>query len=305
MRREAHNVASWLVAHAAERGREPAVRDAERALDHAGLAARVACAAGVLAAAGVGPGERVALLLGNRTATLEAVFAAARLGALAVPLNTRLAPPELAELLDDCRPAALLFEDAALAEAACVRARRAPHFRLGVPGAYEAALAAAAPAPLAAVSPEDPLILMYTPGTTGTPKGALLPHRKTLYNCRNAGVFFGLRPADRVLVAVPLFHSFGLSILALPTLWAGGRVVLHARFEAGAVWRSVAAERISFLGGVPTMLAALLEAYERERPDISSLRFLFGAGPAVPVELIHAFARHGLALKQGFGQTET
>jgi fatty-acyl-CoA synthase len=311
MRAEAHNVASWLVAHARERGAAPAVSDAVRALDYAALEQRVARAAGVLAAAGCARGERVALLLGNRSATLEAVFAAARLGAIAVPLNTRLAPPEIAELLDDCRPAALLFEASLrpLVDAACARARRAPPFQLaigGAPDAWEGALAAAAPlAEVAAVSPEDPMILMYTSGTTGTPKGALLPHRKTLYNCKNAGVFFGLTPADRVLTVVPLFHSFGLQILAIPTLWAGGEVVLQPRFEASAVWRTVASHRITFLGGVPTMFAALLEAFDRERPDVSSLRFLFTAGAAIPVDVIHAFAARGLALKQGFGQTET
>jgi fatty-acyl-CoA synthase len=307
MRAEAHNVASWLVAHARERGAAAAVRDADRALDHAALAERVARAAGALAAAGAEPGARVALLLGNHAATLEAVLGAAWLGAIAVPLNTRLAPPELAELLDDCRPALLVF-DAALgahAEAACGAARRVPPVRLAVPEGWEAALAAASPAALAAVSPEDPMILMYTSGTTGVPKGALLPHRKTLYNARNAGVFFGLGAADRVLTVVPLFHSFGLSILALPTLWAGGEVVLQPRFEPSAVWRAVASERITFFGGVPTMFAALLEAFDRERPDVSSLRFLFTAGAAIPVELIHAFAQRGLALKQGFGQTET
>jgi fatty-acyl-CoA synthase len=149
------------------------------------------------------------------------------------------------------------------------------------------------------------MILMYTSGTTGTPKGALLPHRKTLYNCKNAETCFGLTRDDRVLTVVPLFHSFGLAILSLPTLWAGGEVVLLPRFDASAVWRAVAEQRISFLGGVPTMFPLLLEAFDREHPDVSSVRFLFTAGAAIPVDLIHGFAARGLALKQGFGQTET
>jgi acyl-CoA synthetase (AMP-forming)/AMP-acid ligase II len=308
---EADNVASWLVAHAAQQGARPALRDPERTLSYAALEQRCMRAAGVLAAHGVGRGARVALLLGNRTATLEAVFAAARLGAIAVPLNTRLAVPEVAELLDDCRPALLLFEESlrGLAEAACARLARAAPDRLavgGVPDAFEAALAGATPERrVAPVSPEDPMILMYTSGTTGVPKGALLPHRKTLYNCKNAGAFFGLTREDRVLTVVPLFHSFGLAILSLPTLWAGGEVVLQPRFDAAAVWRAVEAHRISFLGGVPTLFRALLDALEREAPELSSLRFLFTAGAAIPVDLIHAFAAHGLALKQGFGQTET
>ena len=311
MRSEADNVAGWLVDHAVRQGAGPALRDAERALSYAALEARCARAAGALRTRGVARGERVALLLGNRSATLEAVFGAARLGAIAVPLNTRLAAPELAEQLDDARPALLLHEAglAPLAEAACAGARRGPAGRLALghgADAWEAALAAAAPvAEVAPVSPEDPMILMYTSGTTGVPKGALLPHRKALYNCKNAGAFFGLTRDDRVLVAVPLFHSFGLSILSLPTLWAGGEVVLQPRFEPSAVWRAVARERITFFGGVPTMFSALLEALDREQPDVSSLRFLFTAGAAIPVDLIHAFAARGIALKQGFGQTET
>jgi fatty-acyl-CoA synthase len=304
----ADNFASCVAEHAARAGDRPALRDAERTLSYAAFDERCARAAGALRALGLARGERVALLLGNRSATLEAVLAAARLGAIAVPLNTRLAAPEIAEQLDDCRPAALLHEASSspLADAACAGARRPPPARLSVPGAWEAALAAAAPLRgIAPVSPEDPMILMYTSGTTGVPKGALLPHRKTLYNCKNAGAFFGLTSHDRVLVVVPLFHSFGLSILSLPTLWAGGEVVLQPRFDPSAVWRAVARERISFLGGVPTMFGALLEAFDRDAPDVSSVRFLFTAGAAIPVDVIHAFAARGLALKQGFGQTET
>ena len=303
----ADNFASFVAGHAARAGERPALRDADRALSYAALDERCARAAGALRARGLARGERVALLLGNRSATLEAVLAAARLGAIAVPLNTRLAAPEIAEQLDDCRPAVLLHEAALqpLADAACAGARRPPA-RLAAPDAWEAALAAAAPVrELAPVSPDDPMILMYTSGTTGVPKGALLPHRKTLYNSRNAGAFFGLTREDRVLVVVPLFHSFGLSILSLPTLWAGGEVVLQPRFDPSAVWRAVADQRITFLGGVPTMFSALLEAFDRERPDVSSVRFLFTAGAAIPVDVIHAFAARGLALKQGFGQTET
>ena len=305
------NAASWIAQHAAARAVRPALRDASRALDYAALHERCARAAGWLAGAGVRRGERVALLLGNRGAMLEAVLGAARIGAISVPLNTRLAAPELAELLDDARPALLIAEAGVrpLADAACAQARRVAPSRLEVGGAsdaWERALAAAPPArEVAAVSPEDPLLLMYTSGTTGTPKGALLPHRKTLFNSRNAEIFFGLSERDRTLVVVPLFHSFGLNILALPTLYAGAEVILEPRFEPAAVWRAVARHRVSVLGGVPTMFAALLEAFDRERPDVSSLRCLFTAGAAIPVEVIHAFAKRGLALKQGFGQTET
>ena len=290
------NVASWILRHANERGSLLALVDGERRLDYAGLEARVRRCAGALASRGIGRGERVALLLGNHTPYLELVFAAARLGAIAVPLNARLTARELGRLLADCAPR-LLVHDAAAA----------------IPGgwealdisAYEAALEAAAPVDaIAAVRPEDPMLLMYTSGTTGTPKGALLPHRKTLFNALNAELFFELTAQDRVLVALPLFHSFGLKILALPTLYAGGSVFLERRFDADRVWDTVEREQISFFGGVPTMFRELLEALGPER-DLSSLRFLFTAGAPVPVELIRAFEARRLVLKQGFGQTET
>jgi fatty-acyl-CoA synthase len=313
MRNPEHNVAAWLVRHAEERGGHLAVIDAERRLDYAALLARVQRCAGLLAARGVGRGDRVALILGNRSAYLETVFAAAQLGAMAVPLNARLTARELRGLLADCTPCLLLHEtEHAAAADACRELAEPPAVRLvcgGRDDAYEAGLAAAEPIEaIAPASPDDPMMLMYTSGTTGTPKGALLPHRKTLYNARNAEIFFELTGDDRVLVALPLFHSFGLKILSLPTLYAGGSVFLDRRFDPECVWQAVDREGISFFGGVPTMFRALLEALEAAPPgrfDLSSLRFLFTAGAAIPVEIVRGFEARGLVLKQGFGQTET
>ncbi|MGI9590010.1 MAG: class I adenylate-forming enzyme family protein [Myxococcota bacterium] len=306
------NVASWLVRHAAERGDQPALADTTRRLDYAALEERVRRCAGALAARDVGRGDRVALVLGNATPFLETVLACARLGAIAVPLNARLTARELHGLLADCTPS-LLVTDAdhrAAAAGACEGLPTPPAGRLDLDDAsYEAALTAADPIEeVAPVSPDDPMLLLYTSGTTGTPKGALLPHRKTLANARNAEIFFGLGPRDRVLVVLPLFHSFGLKILALPTLHSGGLVLLQRHFDPARVWHAVTEEGITFFGGVPTMFRSLLEALhapETRDLDRSTLRFLFGAGAAVPVELIRGFERRGLVLKQGFGQTET
>jgi fatty-acyl-CoA synthase len=306
-------VGGWLARRAALCGTRLAVVDEERRLDYAALEERSARAAAVLQGAGVAPGERVALLLANRSVYLEVVFAAARLGAIAVPVNARLAAPEIRQILDDCAPRLLLHESA-LAErcaAACAGCAAAParHVVGGADDAWEAALAAADPLrEVAAVSPDDPMLLMYTSGTTGAPKGALLPHRKTLFNALNAQLFFDLTARDRVLVPVPLFHSYGLKILSIPVLYAGGTVVLRSHFDAAATWRAVGEHGISFLGAVPTQFRALDESLAAAPPgrfDLSSLRFLFTAGAPIAVELIRAFERRGLVLKQGFGLTET
>lgn len=308
------NVGGWLDRRANDAPERLAVVDAGRRLSYATLAGRAAAFAAWLCEAGIGPGDRVAVLLANRSAYLEAVFACARIAAIAVPINARLAPPELAQILDDCTPRVLLCEaDLAATAAAALRDMRETTPRLleagGHPDAYEAALArVTSPPEPAAVRGEDPMMIMYTSGTTGRPKGAVLPHRKTLFNSLNAALFFELTARDRVLVPLPLFHSFGLAILSVPALYAGATLWLEHGFDPKAIWERVAQERISYLGAVPTMLAALLDALDAAPPgslDTTSLRFLFAAGAPLHVDLIRAFERRGLVVKQGFGQTET
>jgi len=304
-----HNVGIWTAHRAAIRGEQIAVVDADRRLDYAALHARTLRCAAVLRGAGLEPGERVALLLGNRSAYLEVVLAAARLGAIAVPINARFTAREVTRVLDDCAPRVLVHEAAleGVATASCA-ATAAPVSRIACPDDYEERIARAQPEPhVEPVTPDHPMMLMYTSGTTGVPKGALLPHRKTLFNSLNAQLFFDLTHRDQVLAAVPLFHSFGLSILSLPALYAGATLHLEPRFDPECVWQQIAARRITFMGGVPTQYRAMLEVLERapERCDTRSLRFLFTAGAPIPVEHVRAFERHGLVLKQGFGQTET
>jgi fatty-acyl-CoA synthase len=309
-----HNVGRWLERHAATAGDRRAIVDAERDLDYATLCDRSQRCAAVLRAAGVERGDRVAILLGNRSAYIETVFATARLGAIAVPVNARFTAPEIQRILDDCTPRVLIHERsfAGPATSAAEHAQRSPAQLIACGGdgdPYEAALAAARPLhDLASVSPEDPMLLLYTSGTTGVHKGALLPHRKTLFNSLNAQLFLELTRSDRTLVPLPLFHSFGLLILALPTLYAGGTVHLMARFDPDDVWEIVDREQITLFGGVPTMFQALLEALDREpAPALKrdALRFMLTAGAAVSAELVLAFEKRDLVLKQAYGQTET
>lgn len=309
------NVGSWTRRWAEVAPDRLAVVDGERRLTYAAFEARVARAAGWLHAQGVTRGDRVALLLGNRSATLELVLAAARIGALSVPLNTRLSPRELAFQFDDCRPSVLAAEATLRdrVEAACAAATHAPPRWIALgdepDDRFERETAAAAPSEPVAVSPDDAMMLLYTSGTTGEPKGALLPHRKTLHNALNAQLYFGIRSGEeRVLVAAPLFHSLGLKILSLPILYAGATLVLHRRFDPEAFWTDVSAERITYSGGVPTQYRRLLDALESGLGPVAhreALRFLFTAGAAVAPETVRAYGRHGIVLKQGFGQTET
>jgi fatty-acyl-CoA synthase len=302
-------VGTWLERWAEREPERIALRDGARRLSYAVLAERCARAAGALRELGVQRGDRFALLLGNGSPALELAFAAARLGAIAVPLNTRLTPHELRDLIADAEPRLVVHdvEWAGLAEAAMPAL---PRLALGAsPDAYEAALASACPLAPVPSSGEDAMLLIYTSGTTGRPKGALLPQRKTLYNSSNAERYFQITPADCVGIPLPLYHSFALSILALPAFFAGATCALQRRFDAASLWRYAADAGFSYFGAVPTQLRMLLEARSalsaQMADDLRSLRFVFSAGAALPVSLIESFAQFGIVVKQGYGQTET
>ena len=313
----ANNAASWAAQRAESSGSRLAVVDELRRLDYAGLERRIQRLAGWMRSAGVAAGDRVGILLGNVSAYLEAVFGAARIGAIAVPINTRLTPSEVCFLFDDCSPRALIYgsELRELARRACAATRQEPSSQFevadsaGVACEYEATLAGSEPCrSILPLGGEAPMLLMYTSGTTGQPKGALLPHRKALYNSKNAAIYFGIEPHDRVLVVAPLFHSLGLQILAMPVLHCGGSLVLQRRFDPERLLEAVEREAIRYLGGVPTLYQRMLEVLDQAAPDrydLRSLRFLFTAGAPAPAELVRAYAQRGLALVQGYGQTET
>jgi fatty-acyl-CoA synthase len=293
------NVGSWVAARAAERPDHPAlvVSGSAESISYAELDDRINRTAALLQSLGIGPGERVALALRSEPLFLELYFAAARLGAILVPLNTRLAPGELSFQLGDCRArVAIACEEVELGELGRTRAISRGEFLALRPER------AVPPAPLA--GGERPQVIMYTSGTTGTPKGAVLPHRKTLYNTLNAELYFGLRGDDVVIAPVPLFHSFGLKILAVPALFAGATLVLVDRFDPLDLQATVARRRGTLLGAVPVMYRRMREA-GLEPQQLASLRTAFSAGAPLDVESIRAFAAAGVRLVQGYGQTET
>jgi len=298
------NVGSWLAARAGLHPSRPAlIVDAtgER-VDYAelnGLANRVAQ---LLLRRGVKPGDRLALALHSEPLYLAVYFAAAKIGAILIPLNTRLAAPELA---------------AQLLDAEATLAIRASDIEVGgqTPELLRDDLVNALPPasrgqaddvgePPLAPGGEAPQVLMYTSGTTGRPKGAVLPHRKTLFNCLNAERYFGLGEDDIVAAPVPLFHSYGLKILSVPALFAGASVLLVDRFDPLGLQQSLARERATLLGGVPVMLRRMLRA-GLEPACFESLRFAFSAGAPLDADTIRAYAEIGVPVLQGYGQTET
>jgi fatty-acyl-CoA synthase len=259
---------------------------------------------------GVQPGERLAVLAANAPEYLDALFAAALLGAILVPLNWRLTVYELQTILTDCSPA-LLFHDAThAAKAAEVvtalseRGASAPRLLAfaDFPGAAEE-LAARARA-FESAAGEEPVLILYTSGTTGVPKGALLSHRMLTWNAVNTQISWGLRENDVTPTFAPLFHAGGLNVLTTPLYHCGGTVVLLRSSEPARILEVIERERCTLVFAVPTVFQMLMEHPAFERTDLSSLRFCVTGGSSCPLPVIRRYGERGLLLRQGYGLTE-
>jgi fatty-acyl-CoA synthase len=249
----------------------------------------------------VAKGQRVALLAGNCVECLDLLFACGKLGAILAPLNWRLAPRELAYIVGNCTPAALVYsaDYASTAE----ELRRATGVRQALPIA--ALHAAGDERPIEAeVDLEDPALILYTSGTTGHPKGAVLSQRMLAWNSINTIVGWELSAADVTIIHTPFFHTGGLNVLTLPLVHCGGTLVLMRGFDPAGCLALVEAERASVLFAVPTMFQMLLDDPHFARADFSSVRFLISGGAPCPVPLIRAYQERGLPFRQGYGLTE-
>ncbi|HEX6543214.1 MAG TPA: long-chain fatty acid--CoA ligase [Ktedonobacterales bacterium] len=254
----------------------------------------------------VGQGDRVAVLAFNAPEYLDAFYACALLGAILVPLNWRLTPTELAALLHDCAPRVLLADARFAAEASDVAGRQPGELAVlpfaDFPGA-DVTLAARA-TPFTTVDGEEPALLLYTSGTTGIPKGALLSHRMITWNAVNTQISWGLRDDDITPTFAPLFHAGGLNVLTTPLAHCGGTVVLLRSSEPEAIVRSIETQRCTIVFAVPTVFQRMMEHHAFETTDWSSVRFCVTGGSSCPLPVIERYAARGLVFRQGYGLTE-
>jgi len=291
-------IGRWIEGHADHTPDAPALRFEGQVITYAALARDIARAAAALAARGVRRGDRVAFLGLNHPAQIVLLFACARLGAIQVPLNWRLAPPELRFMLEDSG-ARLLAATREHVDAACAVAPE------GCALFDAEAERADGPAPAPAGEESDPILLVYTSGTTGRPKGAVLDQRALLFNALNSVHMHALSPTDRVLTVLPLFHVGGLNIQTLPALYAGAEVVLHPRFDPAAFFESCTRDRPTLSLLVPAVMQALVTHPGWAAADLSSLRAVGAGSSEVPLPLIEAFHARGIPVQQVYGATET
>jgi long-chain acyl-CoA synthetase len=292
---------------------EAVARDPERValklddveVTYSALDAASARVAGLLAERGVQPGDRVGVMLPNVPYFATVYYGVLRAGGVVVPMNVLLKERETAFYLKDPQAkavfawhdfAAAAETGAAEAGAECIVVR---------PGEFEQLVASSpARAEVADRADEDTAVILYTSGTTGTPKGAELTHGNLRRNVETVVDMLGLRPDDVILGALPLFHSFGQTAALNSAIASGACLTLIPRFEPAKALQIIERDRVAVFEGVPTMFAAMLHA--GERPDTSSLRLCVSGGAAMPVEVMRGFEEtFGCKVLEGYGLSET
>ena len=277
---------------------------------YAALWRRIEAATLRLASLGVNKGDRVAYLGYNHPELVAILFACARLGALLVPLNFRLAAPEHAEILVNAEPAVLVVDPAFLEHAPAIR-QALPLMRLvalhGTPPgwfAWEGPMPTGFDPKLPGTD-ADPVLIVYTSGTTGKPKGAIHTQVGLLWNIVNATLYQDLTSRDHVLTVLPMFHVGGMCIQTLPALHAGATVTIQPRFDPGAFLRDVAARKPTLTLLVPATMKAVCAHPDWERTDLSSLREMNTGSSTIPESLFAPFHARGIPVGQVYGATET
>jgi acyl-CoA synthetase (AMP-forming)/AMP-acid ligase II len=293
------------VAFAIQGGRSVSYREAQA------LANRMANA---LVARGVAPGDRVALLSKNSIEHALWYYACSKAGAVTVPLNYRLAPPEWRYIVNDAGAKLLIAQDALAAALAPVRGELTAVKHWIAQGAdvqgweqFDAFVAGQPSTPPAhRAAPDDDVYQMYTSGTTGRPKGAVLTHRAVVAQLHQASLAFRSAPGERALIVAPLYHA-AASVTSFVTVQAGGTLYIQDDFAPAEVVRALSEERVSVALLVPAMIQFCLVAV----PDVAQRRYdalrlvIYGASPIAEQTLARAIEVFGCDFLQGYGMTET
>lgn len=296
------NLAQIIERHAQFSPQQVALHAAGEDITYPALWEQIERATGVLLAAGVQPGDRVGWLGFNDPAMLVLLFALSRIGAILLPLNHRLAAPEHKAILEHAGVSLMVSDCTHAGTAAALATSQACRL---LPAAELAAGFAGSAAGKLSGEYASPVLLVYTSGTTGRPKGALHTQSGLIWNCVISTHAHELRQDDHVLSVLPMFHVGGLCIQTLPALHAGATVTLHARFDAAAWIADVARRRPTLSLMVPATLRAVLDHAGFASADLSSLRVLAAGSSTIPASMIAAIHARGVPVGQVYGATET
>ncbi len=263
---------------------KPALRQGTRAVTYGELNTRVNRLANGLLAAGFRKGAAAALLVGNRVEHLEILFALAKIGVIAIPLDVKWRALEIGSTLSSLDPAAVFLDPACEAEFAAAQKNHGLDgirpFVLGEKSFEALCEKSSADEPQVEVGEDDPFVVMITSGTTGFPKGCLTSHRTYVFHCINNAIEKGLGAHDTALLCSPIYFSHGRSF-TVAMLYFGATVIIHSHFDPVEVLKAVEREKITYLGTVPTMCERLLQVPDVKSYDLSSIRCLSITGGKV------------------------
>jgi fatty-acyl-CoA synthase len=312
------NIGEWISKRARLYPRRPFLKEEDgREFDNLEFDRRVNRMAHALGKLGLAKGDRVAALMINSSEFLELYFACAKTGVIMVPLNFRLAPPELIYILRDSTPRALIYSPDFAQKVEAIKAARlciSRYLRHGsgrLPEDQElseliAPLPDEEPAPSEEVTINDPLFIMYTSGTTGDPKGAMLSHGNILFGAIHSLVGYGMDRSFKSLVVAPLFHIGALAASATPVIYAGGSLVLKSFYNASEVIKLIQKERINYMFAVPVMFQMMARSDEWDAADFSHVHYFISGGAPIPVDVIRKYqSEKGVGFVQGYAMTET
>jgi fatty-acyl-CoA synthase len=301
-------IGSWVARRRLRSPNEIAISCDGVTLTYAQFADRAESVAAVLSSINVDPGDRIAYFGENSPEFMAVLFGAAIRGAVFVPVNTRLATPEIVHVLRDAGASALIHDGMPhdrLGEIAAQVELGAVISTGGQPDGLVARQAQAAHASSAMpVAPNDPAAIIYTSGTTGRAKGAVLTHANLTWVAINCIIDYGVTSADVALMISPLFHVASLGMGALPIMLAGGTLVVERGFEPGRALAQIERHRVSMLSGVPTTFQLMADHPDWDSTDLSSLRKLTCGGSPAPARIIEAYEARDLRFSQGYGMTE-
>jgi len=305
-------VGDWLERRAAVSGERPAITFNGVQWTFTEFQRRVVATANALNRQGVRKGDRVGVLTLNRPDVLVILFAAARLGAISVPINFRLTAPELYYIIDDAGLSVLMvgpdyvsvIQDLALKVSCKVFVQFDQKLNPDWP-VFEEWIATSNPAaPAVATIESDVCTILYTSGTTGSPKGAMITHSNVWANNLNWVLAYGITQDDVQLSVAPMFHAGGLFANVLAVLMLGGHVVIHPQFVPDQFLQAIETHKVTMAFGVPTMVLALTQCEGFETTDLSSLRYFIAGGAPAPESLLRVCLRRGIPVSAAYGMTE-
>jgi len=266
---------------------------------------------------GVRPGDRIATLEMNSLNHFATIIAASLLRAVLVPLNWRLKNPELLYMINDSKPQVLLYGKKYKENADFLK-QAVKVFDIDELSSMDTAGSGVKTEIFNARVEElekqffdygrynklNPVIILYTSGTTGFPKGAMISDLQLKQNAINTICDWGLAEGERYILSAPLFHTGGWNVLALPLLMAGGEIIIHEKFDAEAILNDIERHKVTLYFGVPTMFISMMESMAFSSVNLSSIKFFISGGAPCPPYIIETFSKKGVIFRQGFGLTE-